>query len=646
MDPGSELGGWRNKCLMNAVLACARADERPYLVDVFLKNCANHARSGACGSVEEAANLDAVRRILSYAHAHVRVWGCASLQAFHENRVKCHRVLGLRTGRAMGDLVWCEEDRHVYVCRSLCDMGSIVGAAGVPWRCCVVGGADDNSRRKFGQKMRRTVRTQGSTGCVDAPSASLPVNVCLEINSYLAPAAATELLHRLPEGGPVTYCMFGKDGVGEFKRHCKRLTLKMQRLKSRSRCYPHMAWKSQWFARLDEYLGRGLLCPTVEDLAVNVIESDKLIAVWYMCMSRGLRARRVGRARVKARRAPPGCGVRRESRGLRGSCWDAFGSVVKARDSYELSRGCSRKEIVDPGSELGGWRNKCLMNAVLACARADERPYLVDVFLKNCANHARSGACGSVEEAANLDAVRRILSYAHAHVRVWGCASLQAFHENRMNCHGVLGLRTGRLMGDLVWCEEDMHVYVCRGLWDIGSIAGAASRFSVNPWFNSVVGAPKKGTSKRGAHFRKGGATYEENSRRREVERAARGRGGVELVASEGLLAAEVDEVGELGKKDEGYVNLVGTGIAVGSDDATMVARGSVDGPCDSDVVIGSESVEEPLEVCVIGAVVEGVCADEFVSVGVNQTMPSNAPEEALLDVPTDGGVEFKVCWS
>ena len=37
---------------------------------------------------------------------------------------------------------------------------------------------------------------------------SLPFGLCLEINSYLAPVDWPELLYRVPEGGPVTYCLW------------------------------------------------------------------------------------------------------------------------------------------------------------------------------------------------------------------------------------------------------------------------------------------------------------------------------------------------------------------------------------------------------------------------------------------------------
>ena len=54
---------------------------------------------------------------------------------------------------------------------------------------------------------------------VDAPArqqAKLPVSACLKINEYLAPDRCPELLHRVPEGGPVTYPLFGGEGAAEF----------------------------------------------------------------------------------------------------------------------------------------------------------------------------------------------------------------------------------------------------------------------------------------------------------------------------------------------------------------------------------------------------------------------------------------------
>jgi len=54
---------------------------------------------------------------------------------------------------------------------------------------------------------------------VDVPprqKAKLLVSVCLKINKFLGPDQWPGLLHRLPEGGPITYPLFGGEGAAEF----------------------------------------------------------------------------------------------------------------------------------------------------------------------------------------------------------------------------------------------------------------------------------------------------------------------------------------------------------------------------------------------------------------------------------------------
>ena len=46
--------------------------------------------------------------------------------------------------------------------------------------------------------------------------AKLPVSLCLKINEFLAPDQWPRFLHRVPEGGPVTYQLFGGEGAAEF----------------------------------------------------------------------------------------------------------------------------------------------------------------------------------------------------------------------------------------------------------------------------------------------------------------------------------------------------------------------------------------------------------------------------------------------
>jgi uncharacterized membrane protein YkvA (DUF1232 family) len=54
---------------------------------------------------------------------------------------------------------------------------------------------------------------------------SLPFGLCLEINSYLAPVDWPELLYRVPEGGPVTYCLWSPAKSRLEFANVKRITV-------------------------------------------------------------------------------------------------------------------------------------------------------------------------------------------------------------------------------------------------------------------------------------------------------------------------------------------------------------------------------------------------------------------------------------
>ena len=54
---------------------------------------------------------------------------------------------------------------------------------------------------------------------VDNPlrqQAKLPVSLCFKINEFLAPRVCPEMLHIVPQGGPVTYHLFGAESTAEL----------------------------------------------------------------------------------------------------------------------------------------------------------------------------------------------------------------------------------------------------------------------------------------------------------------------------------------------------------------------------------------------------------------------------------------------
>jgi hypothetical protein len=96
---------------MNAVLFCIPEVtwQLQYTRKVLLAECSNHVGSGACGDAYAAANLNVVRRVLNSCEMHVHIFGCVSLKAFCKREVKSCGILGYRDGRAIGNLLWCEE---------------------------------------------------------------------------------------------------------------------------------------------------------------------------------------------------------------------------------------------------------------------------------------------------------------------------------------------------------------------------------------------------------------------------------------------------------------------------------------------------------------------------------------------------------
>ena len=128
---------------MNAVLSCVSGKDLDFMSDFFLEHGANDSGFGECGSHEERKNLNIVREALRKRHLSVRVWGCASMRAFQSNEVSSFGLLGRRYGRCVGELIWCREEQHVYVCSDLGDFEEGVHWPVAPWSGCVVGGLDD-----------------------------------------------------------------------------------------------------------------------------------------------------------------------------------------------------------------------------------------------------------------------------------------------------------------------------------------------------------------------------------------------------------------------------------------------------------------------------------------------------------------------
>ena len=158
-----------------------------------------------------------------------------------------------------------------------------------------------------------------------------------------------------------------------------------------------------------------------------------------VCEDAGLRARRVGRCRVAARRRRcagtrrrrtealervPGCAndALEAARALRGVevAAEASASVCAAlpSDAVLWRAVAAATRLVDAGSRLGVWRRKCLQSAVLAVCSEPLRSALRASLMRVCANHVGFGwGLGRVGRQ-NVEQVARVLREHGVAVRV------------------------------------------------------------------------------------------------------------------------------------------------------------------------------------------------------------------------------------
>ena len=107
----------------------------------------------------------------------------------------------------------------------------------------------------------------------------------------------------------------GCDGVCESKEVCDQSTCEADAFEVSRVLSGHSRKAALWemWKRHDAFRRKVFACNTVEDLAACMVFGDRFIAVWYACNCRGLRARVLRGARIKARRVSSGCGVNRRS---------------------------------------------------------------------------------------------------------------------------------------------------------------------------------------------------------------------------------------------------------------------------------------------------------------------------------------------
>ena len=132
---------------------------------------------------------------------------------------------------------------------------------------------------------------------------------------------------------------------------------------------------------------------------------------------------------------------------------------------YGRAMGAPR--LLDFGSRLGRFRNKCLQNAVLGLCRSSPKDAVRSRLPQTCCNHRGSGLAGGLLEASNFQWVGKVLRCYGKRVRVLDVKCRADFWEG--SCLGAwnMGSAHGTLLGTLVWSRLDRHVYVAADCHDM-----------------------------------------------------------------------------------------------------------------------------------------------------------------------------------
>ena len=201
-----------------------------------------------------------------------------------------------------------------------------------------------------------------------------------------------------------------------------------------------------------------------------------------LAASRCVRARalRVCGVRFVQRRSG---GVSRSRRGSRGGL-SFCGRIVRSVRGWR---------VVDAGPTLGLHRGKCLWNAVLALCSPRLRARLRSTLLRSCRDSCGCGMSGRGASSSTSWNFRRI---QWALIREGVCVAVEqiscvaSWWPSSSRCVSVLGAPSGLLLGRLVWCLEEGHVYVVRSPVGEAMFVGEVS--SCGPWQMSVVCGPKR----------------------------------------------------------------------------------------------------------------------------------------------------------
>ena len=274
----------------------------------------------------------------------------------------------------------------------------------------------------------------------------------------------------------------------------------------------------QWWLRLS---GSGQSVESFERCSNREGVEDAVVATWYRCEDAGLRARKVGGARVCGPLRSPGYGRNRRSRASRTMSCFVFSRGEQGFEDckvVDLGEGCVAGGIqhfaVDQGlrlvkkdSRLVGLRGKCLQSCVLGMLQGSRWQRAKERFVRSCRNNDGSGMSGTAREAKNFLVVEKALKEEESFVWVFESASRLAIEGGHVAGPWKLGYGAGTCVGFCAWLNDERHVVrlACQveGSSDAYLMEGSKR---LPPWFRYIVGAPKK--NRRGANFQKGAAQH------------------------------------------------------------------------------------------------------------------------------------------
>ena len=150
--------------------------------------------------------------------------------------------------------------------------------------------------------------------------------------------------------------------------------------------------------------------------------------------------------------------------------------------------------LQDCGSRVGKWERKCLQRAIIECCNGSMRAAAEYYFRKRCQNNSNSGAGGNQVEVRNFNEVLSFLSWQKCCLRVFTSACRASFSLGYAFGGWVLGESSGRCLGDIAWLGAEKHVMLLKG--DCAGFGELVTN-QVQPWYGSVVGAPKGRMPKR-----------------------------------------------------------------------------------------------------------------------------------------------------